>query len=614
MMNSAGLERTPLSILRGTFGYPSFRSCQAEVVNCLCSGRDALVVMPTGGGKSVCFQIPALIRSGVAVVISPLIALMEDQVTALIQNGVRAACLNSSLPAEEISRVEQCLLSAELDLLYIAPERLLTAYSLNFFSRIQLALFAIDEAHCVSQWGHDFRRDYLQLSILKDRFRAVPRIALTATANQSTRNEIASRLELADPEIFVSGFDRPNIRYRVSRKENAKKRLLDFVNQVHPGESGIIYCLSRKRVEAIAIWLRQSDIDAYPYHAGLSADTRRQNQKRFIMNEGVVMVATVAFGMGIDKPNVRFVVHLDPPRSIEAYYQETGRAGRDGRPADAWMFLGLQDIFRLRQMIEGSESVNARKQVEHEKLNHILEFCDATGCRRTVLLNYFEENHIHPCGNCDNCMDPPETWDATEESRMALSCVYRTGQRFGVSHVVDVLMGKTSDRMRSLGHDRLSTWGIGKQLSQTEWRSLFRQLVLRGMLEIGYDQFGALRLVRASRPLLRGECRLTVRKEKKTAEKRRLKYNELEFNGDEQLLWNRLRDERTRIAREQAIPPYMIFHDSTLQQMVAHKPRSRAEMAVLSGVGERKLVRYGNRFIKIVQVFVDSTGQNGSLK
>ncbi len=570
--------------------------------------------MPTGGGKSVCFQIPALIRPGVAVVISPLIALMEDQVTALVQNGVRAACLNSSLPAEEISRVEQCLLNAELDLLYIAPERLLTPYSLNFFSRIQLALFAIDEAHCVSQWGHDFRRDYLQLSILKDRFRAVPRVALTATANQSTRDEIASRLELVDPEIFVSGFDRPNIRYRVSRKENAKKRLLDFMNLVHPGESGIIYCLSRKRVEAIATWLRQSDINAYPYHAGLSADTRRQNQKRFIMNEGVVMVATVAFGMGIDKPNVRFVVHLDPPRSIEAYYQETGRAGRDGLPADAWMFLGLQDVFRLRQMIEGSESVNARKRVEHEKLNHILEFCDATGCRRTVLLNYFEENHIHPCGNCDNCMDPPETWDATEESRMALSCVYRTGQRFGVSHVVDVLMGKTSDRMRSLGHDRLSTWGIGKQLSQIEWRSLFRQLVLRGMLEIGYDQFGALRLVRASRPLLRGECRLIVRKEKKTAEKRRLKYNELEFNGDEQLLWNRLRDERARIAREQAIPPYMIFHDSTLQQMVAHKPRSRAEMAVLSGVGERKLVRYGNRFIKIVQVFADSTGQNGSLK
>ncbi len=570
--------------------------------------------MPTGGGKSVCFQIPALIRPGVAVVISPLIALMEDQVTALVQNGVRAACLNSSLPAEEISRVEQCLLNAELDLLYIAPERLLTPYSLNFFSRIQLALFAIDEAHCVSQWGHDFRRDYLQLSILKDRFRAVPRVALTATANQSTRDEIASRLELVDPEIFVSGFDRPNIRYRVSKKENAKKRLLDFMNQVHPGESGIVYCLSRKRVEAIATWLRQSDINAYPYHAGLSADTRRQNQKRFIMNEGVVMVATVAFGMGIDKPNVRFVVHLDPPRSIEAYYQETGRAGRDGRPADAWMFLGLQDVFRLRQMIEGSESVNARKRVEHEKLNHILEFCDATGCRRTVLLNYFEENHIHPCGNCDNCMDPPETWDATEESRMALSCVYRTGQRFGVSHVVDVLMGKTSDRMRSLGHDRLSTWGIGKQLSQIEWRSLFRQLVLRGMLEIGYDQFGALRLVRASRSLLRGECRLIVRKEKKTAEKRRLKYNELEFNGDEQLLWNRLRDERARIAREQAIPPYMIFHDSTLQQMVAHKPRSRAEMAVLSGVGERKLVRYGNRFIKIVQVFADSTGQNGSLK
>ncbi|MEE2767039.1 MAG: DNA helicase RecQ [Pseudomonadota bacterium] len=613
-MNSAGLERTPLSVLRGTFGYPSFLSCQAAVVNCLCSGRDALVVMPTGGGKSVCFQIPALIRPGVAVVISPLIALMEDQVTALVQNGVRAACLNSSLPAEEISRVEQCLLNAELDLLYIAPERLLTPYSLNLFSRVQLALFAIDEAHCVSQWGHDFRRDYLQLSILKDRFRAVPRVALTATANQATRDEIASRLELVDPEIFVSGFDRPNIRYRVSRKENAKKRLLDFMNLVHPGESGIIYCLSRKRVEAIATWLRQSDINAYPYHAGLSADTRRQNQKRFIMNEGVVMVATVAFGMGIDKPNVRFVVHLDPPRSIEAYYQETGRAGRDGLPADAWMFLGLQDVFRLRQMIEGSESVNARKRVEHEKLNHILEFCDATGCRRTVLLNYFEENHIHPCGNCDNCMDPPETWDATEESRMALSCVYRTGQRFGVSHVVDVLMGKTSDRMRSLGHDRLSTWGIGKQLSQIEWRSLFRQLVLRGMLEIGYDQFGALRLVRASRPLLKGECRLIVRKEKKTAEKRRLKYNELEFNGDEQLLWNRLRDERARIAREQAIPPYMIFHDSTLQQMVAHKPRSRAEMAVLSGVGERKLVRYGNRFIKIVQVFADSTGQNGSLK
>ena len=614
MVNPAGLERTPLSVLRGTFGYPSFRSCQAEVINCLCSGRDALVVMPTGGGKSVCFQIPALIRPGVAVIISPLIALMEDQVTALVQNGVRAACLNSSLSAEEVSRVEQCLLNGELDLLYIAPERLLTPYSLKLFSRIRLALFAIDEAHCVSQWGHDFRPDYLHLSILKDRFRLVPRVALTATANQSTRNEIVSRLGLVDPEIFVSGFDRPNIRYRVSKKENAKKRLLDFMNQVHPGESGIVYCLSRKRVEAIATWLRQSDIDACHYHAGLSADVRRQNQKRFIMDEGVVMVATVAFGMGIDKPNVRFVVHLDPPRSMEAYYQETGRAGRDGLPADAWMFLGLQDVFRLRQMIQGSESVDARKRVEHEKLNHILEFCDATGCRRTVLLNYFEENHVHPCGNCDNCIDPPETWDATEESRMALSCVYRTGQRFGVSHVVDVLMGKTSDRMRSLGHDRLSTWGIGKQLSQTEWHSLFRQLVLRGILEVGYDQFGALRLVQASRPLLRGECRLTARKEQKTDEKRRLKYNELEFNGNERLLWDQLRDERTRIAREQGIPPYMIFHDSTLQQMVAHKPQSRAEMAVLSGVGERKLVRYAKHFIRVVQAFANGTGQNGSLK
>ncbi|MCI0666973.1 MAG: DNA helicase RecQ [Methylococcaceae bacterium] len=598
------LHNNPLSLLQSVFGFQAFRGRQAEVIEALCSGRDALVLMPTGGGKSLCYQIPALIRPGVAVVVSPLIALMEDQVSALVQNGVRAAYLNSSLPFQAVAAVEQQLLRDELDLVYIAPERLLTEHSLGLFSKVRIALFAIDEAHCVSQWGHDFRQDYLQLSMLHERFPGIPRIALTATADELTRKEIIARLGLENAELFISGFDRPNIKYRVSLKDDAKQRVLKFLKLDHSGEAGIIYCLSRRKVDEIAAWLREQGLDALPYHAGMEKQDRSRNQRRFLMEEGVIMVATIAFGMGIDKPNVRFVVHLDLPKSIEAYYQETGRAGRDGLPAEAWLFYGLQDVVTLRQMLEGSDANEHRKRVERQKLDQMLGFCELTACRRVALLNYFGEEGSRGCGNCDNCLEPVATWDGTEAARMALSCIYRTGQRFGVNYLVGVLLGKPDSRIQKFGHDRQSTYGIGKDLGVDEWRSLFRQLAIRGLIDIDFENFGALRLNAASRPVLRGEYRLLLRKDRKKQEKGIRRPEHGLIGSEDQGLWEKLREERLKIAREQGLPPYIIFHDTTLREMAETKPVSLSRMAALSGVGEQKLAKYGERFIRVIDLYL----------
>jgi ATP-dependent DNA helicase RecQ len=501
-------------ILRSVFGYDSFRPSQGEIVAHLIDGHDALVLMPTGGGKSLCFQVPALVRFGTGIVVSPLIALMQDQVAALQQAGVRAAFLNSSQRPDEQRRVEAQFRAGELDLLYLAPERLLLDRTLDMLAGQPLALFAIDEAHCVSQWGHDFRPEYLELAVLAERFPAVPRIALTATADERTRQEIVQRLALRDARIFVSSFDRPNIRYRIHEGQgNARDQLLRFIRDEHPGEAGIVYCLSRRKTADLADWLTSKGVPALPYHAGLAADVRAANQARFISEEGLVMVATIAFGMGIDKPNVRFVAHLSLPKSVEAYYQETGRAGRDGLPADAWMTYGLQDVILLRQMLAESAADEAHKRVERHKLDAMLGLCELTGCRRQALLAYFGESLPEPCGNCDTCLSPPETWDASVVAQKALSCVHRTGQRFGVMYLIDVLLGKDDERIRRFGHDRITTFGIGTELDARGWRGVFRQLIARGLLSVDVDGHGGLKLTDACRPVLRGQEPLWLRRE-----------------------------------------------------------------------------------------------------
>ncbi|HEY5717301.1 MAG TPA: DNA helicase RecQ, partial [Motiliproteus sp.] len=502
-----------LACLRNTFGYDQFRPPQDQVVATLLSGADALVLMPTGGGKSLCYQLPALLRAGTGVVVSPLIALMQDQVQALLQLGIRAAFLNSSLDREAIREVEDRLRSGELDLLYIAPERLLQPRTLALLDACTIALFAIDEAHCVSQWGHDFRPEYLRLSVLHERYPAIPRIALTATADRRTQEEIIQRLALEQAAVFARGFDRPNIRYRITLKQNARQQLKRFLETEHRGDAGIVYCLSRRKVEETAEWLNSEGFNAVPYHAGLAPEQRASNQHRFLAEEGLIVVATIAFGMGIDKPNVRFVAHLDLPKSLEAYYQETGRAGRDGEPANAWMVYGLQDVIFLRQMLEQGDASELQKQIERQRLESMLGLCEVTSCRRQALLSYFGENEHPPCGNCDTCLDPVETWDGTEAARKGLSAIYRTGQRFGVAHVIDVLLGKTTDKVTANGHHQLSTFGIGKELSMDEWRSLFRQLVARGFLGVELDGYGALRLTDACRPLLRGDASIALRRD-----------------------------------------------------------------------------------------------------
>lgn len=594
----------PRQILHRVFGYERFRAPQAEVIDTLMQGGDALVLMPTGGGKSLCFQIPAIALPGTGIVISPLIALMQDQVAALKQAGVRAAFLNSTLDAESARVIEQQLLSGELDLLYLSPERLMLNRTLGLLARAKLALFAVDEAHCVSQWGHDFRPEYMQLSVLHERFPEVPRIALTATADEPTRREIIARLGLGSARVFISGFDRHNIRYRIAQGGgSAREQLLRFLRAEHAGDAGIVYCLSRKRVDEIADYLAGQGLDALPYHAGLEPEVRSRNQARFLNEEGVIIVATIAFGMGIDKPNVRFVAHLNLPKSIEAYYQETGRAGRDGLSANAWMVYGLQDVITLRQMLESAETDDARKRVERHKLDAMLGLCELTTCRRQALLAYFDDPLPEPCGNCDTCLDPPQTWDATESAQKALSCVHRTGQRFGVNYLVDVLLGKADERIQRFGHDQLTTFGIGKDQSQQEWRGIFRQLIARGLLAVDLEGHGSLKLTDDCRQVLRGEERLLLRRttkpEKKT-NKVALRTRVAFTSETDTVLWEALRARRLELAKAQGVPPYVVFHDATLAALIERRPQTLQEFSRISGVGERKLAAYGDDFLEVI--------------
>ncbi|MCF7964116.1 MAG: DNA helicase RecQ [Methylobacter tundripaludum] len=607
------MNNKPIEVLKTVFGYDKFRGSQQEVIEQLIAGQDALVLMPTGGGKSLCYQIPSLIRPGVGIVISPLIALMQDQVNALLQLGVKAAFLNSTLSLEQSRKTEQQLLNGDLDLLYIAPERLTSERTGALFQRIKIALFAIDEAHCVSQWGHDFRADYLQLSLLHERFPDIPRIALTATADDKTREEIKLRLNLEQAQLYLSGFDRPNIRYRIVQKQNARDQLIDFIRAEHAGDAGIVYCLSRKKVDDTAQWLRAKGVNALPYHAGMDAGLRARHQHQFLMEEGLVIVATIAFGMGIDKPNVRFVAHLDLPKSVEAYYQETGRAGRDGLPADAWMAYGLQDVITLRKMLQDSNADEAHKRIEYHKLDAMLALCEQVHCRRQALLGYFGDALEQPCGNCDTCLEPVKTWDGTVAAQKALSCIHRTQQRYGVGYLIDVLRGKATERIVKAAHDKLSTFGIGTDIDEQQWHSVFRQLVARGLVAVDFDRFGALQLTEACRPILRGEQQLMLRKDLKTEKIKGSKRENRQFaKTDDTLLWNALRAKRKMLADAQDVPPYVIFHDATLMAMLEAKPTNRQQMSQLSGVGERKLELYADEFLAVISEFVD-INKNGPI-
>ncbi|TYC62541.1 DNA helicase RecQ [Marinobacter sp. BW6] len=597
--------RDPEQVLHEVFGYESFRPLQGDIIREVSEGRDALVLMPTGGGKSLCYQVPALVRSGTAIVISPLIALMQDQVAALKELGVRAAFLNSTMDFEQARATEYALMTGELDLLYCAPERLIQPRTIELLHDASISLFAIDEAHCVSQWGHDFRSDYLQLSMLAEQFPGVPRIALTATADERTRKEIAERLSLTEARHFVSGFDRPNIQYRIAPKINANKQLLDFIKAEHDGDCGIVYCLSRNKVDATAKTLAQKGYTALPYHAGLSAEQRAHHQERFLREDGVIIVATIAFGMGIDKPDVRFVAHLDLPKSLEAYYQETGRAGRDGKPSTAWMVYGLQDVIKLRQMLESSQGNDQFKRVERQKLDAMLGLCEVTSCRRQVLLRYFGDELEAPCGNCDTCLNPPETWDGTVAVQKALSCVFRTGQRFGVTYLIDVLRGSENERILQSGHHQVSTYGIGTELSANEWKSVFRQLVANGYLRADPEGYGALQLTEQCRPLLKGRQTIELRKDpvaKKTAGRASGGNSSTSVKDQitDQAGWEALRACRKELADKQGVPPYVIFHDTTLFGMLERKPRTLEELAEVSGVGAAKLEKYGEIFLQTI--------------
>jgi ATP-dependent DNA helicase RecQ len=589
-----------LTVLKQTFGFLEFRPPQDEIISCLISGGDAMVIMPTGGGKSLCYQIPAIVRPGCGVVISPLIALMQNQVDALHELGVRANFLNSTLDRDESLAIEQALLEGELDLLYIAPERLVQPQMLALLKRAQISLFAIDEAHCVSQWGHDFRVDYLQLSLLHREFPGIPRIALTATADSRTREEIIQRLNLGAAGHFFAGFDRPNIRYTITLKQNTRVQLLRFLNDAHRNDAGIIYCLSRKKTEETAVWLQGQGFSALPYHAGLSAERRALNQTRFLREESVIIVATIAFGMGIDKPDVRFVAHLDLPKTIESYYQETGRAGRDGLPADAWMIYGLQDVIKLRQMMEGSDGSAEFKRLEQHRLNAMLGLCEITSCRRHALLAYFDEASSERCENCDTCLSPVSTWDATDACRRALSVVFRTGQRFGVNHVIDVLRGTATPKVSQFDHQLLPVFGLGKELVAEQWRSVFRQLVARGFLSVNVDAFGALQLEEKSRPLLRGEITLELRRDLKTTAAKQQTRTPISNDIDVEL-WEALRECRRVLAETQRVPPYVIFSNNTLQAMAEQRPQTIEAFSQLSGVGERKRDKYGPAFLEVLR-------------
>ncbi len=605
MLNTA--KNTAQEVLHHTFGYETFRDRQADIVESVIQGRNTLVVMPTGGGKSLCYQIPALVRDGMGVVVSPLIALMQDQVSALTAQGVKAAFLNSSLDSERINKVESAITRGDIEILYVAPERLVQERTLQLLSRTEVSLFAIDEAHCVAQWGHDFRADYLRLDVLAQYFPDVPRAALTATADSRTQQEIVNRLALDPESQFICGFDRANIEYRIRQKNNPRKQLLHFLQEEQQGNAGIVYCLSRKKVDDTAIWLRDQGFNAYPYHAGMSARDRQTNQNRFLREDGIVMVATIAFGMGIDKPNVRFVAHLDMPKSIEAYYQETGRAGRDGECSTAILFYGMEDVVKLTQMLGNSEGNEQHKIHERQRLNAMLGLCEMIDCRRQALLRYFGEILEEPCGNCDNCILPPATWDATDAVRKALSCVYRTGQRFGAAHVIDVLRGSTNEKVRQFAHTELSTYGIGKELSADAWRTIFRQLVVLGHLDVDVRGYGNLLLTDKCRPILRGEANIELPQDIKTKPERpsgksggASKRAHYDIAEEDQGLWNALRSCRKQLADEANVPPYVVFGDAALKEMVVKRPMNDEEFLCVNGVGDKKLEKYGEIFLEII--------------
>ena len=599
-----GIGARALDLLQTVFGYPAFRGQQGDIVEHVGSGGDALVLMPTGGGKSLCYQIPALLRDGVGVVVSPLIALMQDQVDALAEVGVRAAFLNSTQTFEESMRIERLVRTGEIDLVYVAPERLMTQRCLDLFEASKIALFAIDEAHCVSQWGHDFRPEYIRLSILHERFPDVPRIALTATADHQTRAEIALRLQLEDARQFVSSFDRPNIRYQIVEKDNGRKQLLDFITAEHGGDSGIVYCLSRKKVEETADFLNEHGIRALPYHAGMEHPKRAANQAKFLREENIVMVATIAFGMGIDKPDVRFVCHLDLPKSIEGYYQETGRAGRDGMPASAWMAYGLQDVVLQRRMIDESEADETFKRVLGMKLDAMLGLCETLSCRRMRLLDYFGEQS-GPCGNCDTCLIPPVSFDGTVPVQKLLSAIYRVDQRFAAGHVIDVLRGVESDRIRQWHHNALSVYGIGSERTEAEWRAILRQAIALGLVSVDHESYSSLKLTDAARPVLKGGQKVQLRQYVKPAKQKRAPsaskgYVESELSKSEQEIFDRLRSWRMGTAREHNVPAYVIFVDATLREIAKAKPRTLDDLRGVSGVGEKKLASYGEEIVALI--------------
>ncbi len=597
-------------ILNETFGYPTFRGEQETIINHLINDGDALVLMPTGGGKSLCYQIPAIIRDGVGIIISPLIALMQDQVEAVRENGINAEFLNSSLNSDEAWEVENKLIDGSIDLLYIAPERLFHEYTIDLLKKSKISIFAIDEAHCVSRWGHDFRPDYMKLSLLHEEFPDIPRIACTATADQKTREEIITQLKLDNAKSFISGFDRPNIRYQVRPKKDAKKELLNFITTEYPDKSGIVYCLSRKNVEETASWLNEKNIPALPYHAGMNNEERKNNQNRFLREDGIIIVATIAFGMGIDKPDVRFVAHLNLPKSIEAYYQETGRAGRDGLPSTAWMMYGMQDVVLLRNFIESSDGDEEHKRIERQKLEAILAFCEVTTCRREVLLNYFGDYQEEKCNNCDTCLFPVEQIDQTVNAQKALSCIFRTGQRFGVNYLIDVLAGSENERILRLGHNHVSTYGIGKDLTKVEWRNLYRQLVITGIVNVD-PEFNGLSLTPKANPILKGEEKFFLRKQTTKAKKekkvkasgttKRRAKEELNLDSDATTIFEHIRACRNELAEKKNIPAYVIFSNATLTYMAEKKPGNKEEMLAISGVGQVKFKKYGKIFINAIQ-------------
>jgi ATP-dependent DNA helicase RecQ len=603
-------EPRALEVLRRVFGYESFRSEQQAIVDHVVQGGDALVLMPTGGGKSLCYQIPALVREGTGVVVSPLIALMQDQVDALTELGVRAAYLNSTQDWRVAREVEQAFLDGQLDLLYVAPERLLGDRCLQLLERGRIALFAIDEAHCVSQWGHDFRPEYMGLSVLHERWPQVPRIALTATATAVTRTEIAQRLALDEARHFVASFDRPNIRYRIVEKNEVRKQLLDLIQTEHAGDAGIVYCLSRARVEETADFLSNHGVQALPYHAGLSAPVRAANQSRFLREDGIVMVATIAFGMGIDKPDVRFVAHIDLPKSVEGYYQETGRAGRDGLPANAWLAYGLQDVVQQRRMIDESPGDEAFRRRLGQQLDAMLGLCETVACRRVRLLAYFGQ-HITACGNCDVCLEPPQAWDGTVAAQKVLSAVYRLwkerGQRYGAGHIVDILRGKSTDRVNQYGHDKLSVFGVGADLSESAWRSVLRQLLAQGLLAVDHEGYGTLTLTEGSRAVLKGEHQLMLRRESPKAARAakspgaRGRAPAVELPAEAQGVFEALRAWRAEVARNHGVPAYVIFHDATLREIALARPGTLEELGGISGVGVRKLEAYGEDILERVE-------------